>query len=172
MKKIQMPAMSPVPINTKNLIWYTALWSWLFSFRKWEILEDWYLSVDWADVYYLIPKGFVFDGASIPRILWMVFSPVGILFIPGLLHDFVYRYGVILVLPKKEGIPVPLEYTRSESDAFFKKIAIMVNGFKYLNWLPYMALVFCGWPTWHSHRKNNKDVYVDFPTIKRFKMED
>lgn len=173
MKKILMPAMRPVPIKTKGLIWYKALWVWLTCFRKWEILEDWYFQMPIINIWYMIPNGFIFDGASIPRILWIVFSPVGILFIPGLLHDFVYRYGFLFAVmtpdPEMDLTPVPLECTRWEADELFKEVAIIVNGFEYLNWLPYMALVFFGWPTWNEHRKNDRDVYADFPAIKRFK---
>ena len=46
----------------------------------------------------LIPKGFVFDGASIPRLLWFFLSPTGLLLIPGLIHDFGYRYDYIWVV--------------------------------------------------------------------------
>jgi len=37
-----------------------------------------------------IPKGFLSDGASIPRIFWNIFSPFGLYLKAALIHDFLY----------------------------------------------------------------------------------
>ena len=170
MKKFKMPVMKPLPIKTKGLIWYHAIWVWLTTSRQWEIMEDWYFLLPWLGFnnWCFIPKGFIFDGASIPRWLWIIFSPIGILFIPGLIHDFVYRYEALLIMhcQEKELDYIRLKvYNRIESDLLFKEVSILVNGFKFLNWGPYLALVVAGGFTWRKHRKNNLDVVADFPEL-------
>ena len=64
---------------------------WIFEVRKWELMENWYFTLN-DDVQIVINKGFVFDGASIPRPLWAFLSPVGLLLIPGLIHDYGYKF--------------------------------------------------------------------------------
>ncbi len=42
---------------------------------------------------HLIRKGFVTDGASVPRIVWAFISPVGEIFYPAVLHDYLIARG-------------------------------------------------------------------------------
>ena len=42
---------------------------------------------------FIIPKGFKFDGASVPKFLGQFLSPVGVLLIGGLIHDYGYKYA-------------------------------------------------------------------------------
>lgn len=61
---------------------------------------------------YLIPRGFEWDGASIPRFLWRVvaspFQPK--LMAPSMVHDYLYTY--------------PQGLKRKEVDKLFKKLLI------------------------------------------------
>ncbi len=38
-----------------------------------------------------VPAGFEFDGASVPRLLWTMFNPVGELFEASIVHDYMYE---------------------------------------------------------------------------------
>ena len=40
----------------------------------------------------LYQQAFQFDGASIPKFLRTFFSPVGVLLMGGLVHDYMYKY--------------------------------------------------------------------------------
>jgi hypothetical protein len=42
-----------------------------------------------------VPKGFVYDGASVPRWLWSItdIRPDGLIRAPALIHDWLYRRG-------------------------------------------------------------------------------
>ena len=52
---------------------------------------------------YVIPAGFKFDGASIPKFLHPFLSPqVGVLLIGGLVHDYAYKYATLLRQGKKK----------------------------------------------------------------------
>ena len=83
-----MPTMRPIIIPTKDRGFFGAIWLWLWTSRKWEIAEDWYFSLN--DTEYKIPAGFIFDGASIPKYFWNWLSPIGVLLMPGLIHDYLY----------------------------------------------------------------------------------
>jgi len=93
---ITFPIIRPVPIKTRGLFFWDKIKAWLFTTRKWEVVEDYYLHIPWFNLTIKIPKGFIFDGASIPRILWPFLSPTGILFIPGIVHDYGYKYNRLL----------------------------------------------------------------------------
>lgn len=41
-----------------------------------------------------VPARFVSDGASVPRIFWMVFPPIGLYFYAALVHDYLLKTGV------------------------------------------------------------------------------
>lgn len=49
---------------------------------KYEILED----VQYRS--YVVPKGFISDGATVPKLFWSVFPPVDIYFKSCILHDW------------------------------------------------------------------------------------
>lgn len=57
-----------------------------------------------------VPAGFVCDGASIPRFLWRLLSPLDLSECAWLLHDYLYRHGT------EEG------WTRLEVDQLFDRI--------------------------------------------------
>ncbi len=60
-----------------------------------ELLEDWLVSLE-GGLQVVVPKGFVTDGASIPRLLWPLISPFGPLLEGAILHDFGYQHGYLL----------------------------------------------------------------------------
>jgi hypothetical protein len=93
----ELPKLRPQIIKTKNVHYITALWRWITSIRKWEVLEEWcYVLPDKTRV--IIPEGFIFDGASILKPFWAILSPVGLLLTLGLIHDYAYQYDPLLFL--------------------------------------------------------------------------
>jgi len=57
--------------------------------RLWVLTENFYFAVD--ELTYEVPKGFITDGASCPRGLWSLCSPVAGPFGQGAIaHDFFY----------------------------------------------------------------------------------
>lgn len=61
-------------------------------------------------------KGFQFDRASIPRIIWPIISKDDLSNVPPLFHDLLYRYGG--KLPKNNLNPYT-RFTRREADNLF-----------------------------------------------------
>ena len=97
-----MPDVIPVPARTKGLPWWKATWNWLTVPTFWMLAED-YLYRLKDGTWVLFKKGFMFDGASIPRIFWRLIHPTGIMFLQGLLHDWGYRFNnfIRLVAPRE-----------------------------------------------------------------------
>lgn len=152
-----MPRMRPVPIPTRGKPWWKSLWIWLKSTRKWEITEDWFFYIESLQVWVRIPKGFIFDGASIPKIFRSLLSPVGILFIPGLIHDFGYRKGYLLSSDTRSNKIMFSYFERSDWDRLFRDIAIQINGLDLMMNLPYLAVLIGGGFPWRKYRKKEKN---------------
>lgn len=47
----------------------------------------------WDGVRYTVPSGFIFDGASIPRVARLIIPKNGVKIYAALIHDYLYREG-------------------------------------------------------------------------------
>ena len=148
-----MPKLQPVPIATKGKGFWKGIVMWLLSTRNWVLTEDWKYNIDGEE--YVIPSGFQFDGASIPKILRTFFSPVGVLLMGGLVHDYAYKYKTLLKKNKKDTMG---ELTQKRADEIFRDINIIVNGFYTMNRLAYWSLRIGGFVAWNGHRKRNAKI--------------
>ena len=148
-----MPKLQPVPIATKGKGFWKGIVMWLLSTRNWVLTEDWKYNIDGEE--YVIPAGFQFDGASIPKFLRTFFSPVGVLLMGGLVHDYAYKYKTLLKKNKKDTWHV---LTQKRADEIFRDINIIVNGFYTMNRLAYWSLRIGGFVAWNGHRKRNAKI--------------
>ncbi|MDH5444169.1 MAG: DUF1353 domain-containing protein [Gammaproteobacteria bacterium] len=149
-----MPKLIPVPIETKGKGFFKALWIWIKSTREWKFESDWDFYLPDIDKTMVIPKDFVFDGASVPKRLRAYLSPVGLLLVPGIIHDYGYRYDYIWV--RKSDGSVEKEYLdagRKHWDDIFFKVGNHVNGVFVINFLATFALALAGWIAWKNNRK-------------------
>ena len=142
-----MPTLKPVPFPKgigliKTLGGYT---------RKWMIVDTFELRVPGHDLI-VIPAGFVFDGASIPKIFRGLLSPVGGLLISAIVHDYVYGHHCIL-LEDEAGIRYRQFITKAESDTLFLEIANQVNGLSIINKVAYLAVKYFGFRAWNKHKE-------------------
>jgi len=149
----EMPHMQPIRIPTDGRGFWGAIWCWFWEVRQWEIAKDWHFEVGGEK--YVIPAGFQFDGASVPKFLASWLSPVGILLAGGLVHDYVYKYTVLL---KENKVDTCEPMTQKQADELFRDINIEQNGIHVLNWAAYLALRVGGFVAWNGHRKRNCKV--------------
>ena len=152
----EMPHMKPLPIPTKGIGFWKGIWMWIATSRKWEITEDWVYQI--GEFAYVIPKGFVFDGASVPKFFRSWLSPMGVLLMGGLIHDYGYKYQTLLYASKNSGNGIG---TQKSMDETFRDVNISVNGFFVLNYLAYYGLRLGGFLAWKKHRKANCDWKAD-----------
>jgi len=144
----EMPQMSPIKIETADKGFWKAVWMWLLGVRHWEITRDFYFSLEGEE--YVIPQGFEFDGASVPKFLAMWLSPTGVLLMGGLIHDYGYKYGTLL---RSDRTSIG-DKSQKWMDTLFRDICIEQNGFKLLNYLAYWALRVGGFVAWNGHRRH------------------
>ena len=144
--------MIPVKIGTKGKGFWGAILLWSFGSRHWEIAKDFHYSINGEN--FIIPKGFKFDGASVPKFLGQFLSPVGVLLIGGLIHDYGYKYETLLLKNKK----TIGKKSQKWMDETFRDINIEVNGFYLLNCLAYWALRLGGFVAWNKHRDVNAKI--------------
>jgi len=87
-----------------------------------------------------IKKGFPSDFASVPRIFWRVFPPWGKYSPAAIVHDWLYRKGLL---------------TRKESDLCFlhgmKKLAVPA----FTRWAMYRAVRYGAWGVWSDYREQD-----------------
>jgi len=151
-KYIDYPHMKPIKIATKGKGFWGAILLWSFGSRHWEVVKDFNYSINGQN--FIIPKGFKFDGASVPKFLAQFLSPVGVLLIGGLVHDYGYKYETLLLKNNKDiGVK-----SQKWMDETFRDINIEVNGFYLLNYLAYWALRLGGFVAWNKHRKVNAKI--------------
>src|SRR5210317_2228571 len=152
-KYTDYPHMKPIKIATKGKGFFGAIIMWIFGVRHWEIAKDFHYSLNNKD--FVIPAGFKFDGASVPKFLAQFLSPVGVLLIGGLVHDYAYKYETLLMKNKKDTMGV---ITQKKADEIFRDINIEVNGFFLMNYLAYWSLRLGGFMAWNKHRKVNAKI--------------
>ena len=152
-KSSKMPVLIPIPIKTKGKGFWKGILLWLLGVRHWEVAED--FNYELNDKKFVIPAGFKFDGASIPKFLHPFFSPVGVLLMGGLVHDYAYKYETLLMKNKKDTLGV---ISQKRADEIFRDININVNGFYLMNYLAYWSLRIGGFVAWNGHRKRNAKI--------------
>ena len=152
-KYTDYPLMKPLRIATKNKGFFKMILMWLLGVRHWEIAKDFEYELNGNK--YVIPAGFIFDGASIPIFLHTFLSPVGVLLIGGLVHDYAYKYAALKPKSKKDAV---LLLDQKKSDQIFRDINIEINGFYFMNYLAYWSLRLGGFMAWNKHRKVNAKI--------------
>ena len=109
---------------------------------EWVIADDWhYTTPQGLDI--VIPKGFVFNGASIPRPFWLFCTPAGDLFIPSIPHDFGYRHGYVLLSSGEKP-----HKSRWFFDDLFLHLARTISGRPKLGQAAFLAIRAFGWMAW------------------------
>lgn len=146
-----LPKLKPVALATKHQSLWRVLYIWLAVGREWEVAEDWQFAMNDGTVLF-IPKGFVFNGASIPRFFRFILSPVGLLFIPSVFHDYAYMHNHLLQVNEKgEIVKYRDRAGKANWDKLFYRLATQVNGFKIVGQIARLALAIGGHLVWNKH---------------------
>jgi len=146
----QMPILRPIPVTKRG------------ERRRYELMQDWKCDLLGRGFTFIIPKGFIFDGASIPRIFWNMLSPSGYLFLAGLLHDFIYKYRFVYVYSAIEsldgGEPRIIKdwFNQEEADHRFEALANKIcMGAHNFTKAAYLTLRGFGFVAWKNHREKD-----------------
>ena len=112
--------------------------------RRWKIERafTYYINEEGGESI-TVPKFFLTDFASVPRIFWTIFPPDGRYTQSAVVHDFLYFKQI---------------YTRRKSDRIF------LQAMKYLkvSWwkrrMMWTAVRVGGFRPWNRHKKNLKEI--------------
>lgn len=148
--KKQMPKLRPLPVQKRG------------ERRRFELLEDWKCEVLGRGFTFIIPAGFIFDGASIPRLFWNMLSPSGYLFMAGLLHDFIYKYKFAYIYSSIESFDgeerriIKDWFDQKKADQKFEALADKICvGAHLFTRTAYITLRGFGFIAWNNHRKKD-----------------
>lgn len=85
------------------------------SSTEWEVMEEfiWYIDFDSKNTYVIVPKGFITNFWSIPRIMQSIFQPTKYLWY--VLHDRLYDKDWEIIYEDKYEMG-NVNYTRKEAD--------------------------------------------------------
>lgn len=160
--KIKMPKLEPVPYVPDPNGGFKNYINWLKYTKKWIFVEDWYFVLP-SGVTIIIPKGFIFDGASIPKIFRGFLSPVGVLFIAAIVHDWGYCYDFFVAVRHDEGGNEEwYEYKKNAGrkywDILFKEIGNKTNKLTAINFAAWSAVRVGGFVAWNKYRKNKYPI--------------
>lgn len=86
----------------------------------------------------VIHKGTVSNGASVPRLLWGIYSPYGTYTYPAVVHDFLYENNM---------------YSRKFADRQFLMDMGRCNTNKFTKWLFYCVVRIFGGLNWNKYKK-------------------
>lgn len=126
-------------------------------------LDDWWAYIDHLGRHWVVPKGFVYDLASIPPWLWWLqWGPWNN---GAVLHDFAYNFGHSFIL--KNNQLIKQELSKKEADDLFADITFTtVQQFEHKNaplWrigLMHLAVSWFGRGFWaQSGSEKAKRVY-------------
>jgi hypothetical protein len=145
--KINMPVLQPIQFDKMTAMLETIK---LYT-RKWLIYENYFLDIPGHPTIF-IPKNFIFDGASIPKIFRIFLSPVGVLLIPGLIHDYGYFYNTLYCMKNGRVQPYMSGAGKASFDKLFLEVANEVNGLTKINKSAYLAVKYFGGFAWKSHK--------------------
>lgn len=175
----QRPKYESVPYDLHGLSWWQQIVVVWKNPPRLRMLEDWLITLP-GGLQIIVPKGFVTDGASIPRLLWWLISPFGPLLEGGILHDFGYQYGFLLspytiLQPfnirsfelRREyaeifgpNIPVYIGRKQIFFDKILKEITVLITGATLQAWVAYVALRWFGDIAWNRYRSEGPTAYT------------
>jgi hypothetical protein len=151
---IDSPVVSPLLWDT-DCCYLMRVIHWLCFTRQWVLEEDWYVELFTGDTVQ-IPKGFIFDGASIPKFFRFALSPTGILFFPAILHDYGYKYNKLIGTRQGKAYDFAPGAGKLYWDYIFRRTGIQVCKLYVIPSITWLALVCFGWPAWWKHRREEK----------------
>jgi hypothetical protein len=152
---MDMPKLQPFAIQTQKLPFFTKLWKLLFRKRQWQVIEDWhYILPNKREV--IIPKGFIFDGSSYPAIVWLFFSPTGLLLIPVILHDFCSQYNFLWAINQEKVYKFKEGHGFLNWSKLIRGVGIERNELVIIDYFIWILCVMFGWINWITFQRKEK----------------
>jgi Protein of unknown function (DUF1353) len=118
-----------LPLDTR----YDAYASALLGKDHWRVLTPFSYKID-EESWVTIPKGYLTDGASVPRLFWNMIPPWGPYGQAAVVHDLLCEYLSVV----RNGRPVSI--TRAECDQLLNQAMKNLDVNPALRWMIYSAV--------------------------------
>ena len=115
-----------------------------FGVNTWILKESfiYYKWIKWSDDFIEIPKWFIFDWASIPRIFYVIGTPMSTdTLVAALVHDYIYK---------------ELMFTREQCDNLFNEIMEIMDVNDIKKALYYLWVRIWWWVAYNNYKKSCK----------------
>lgn len=156
--------MRPIPFDLKHKGFMRFI-EWRLTQRLWVITEDFIFWSAYLHCWVKIPKGFVFDGASIPKMLQFVINPTDAVLFGAVIHDFIYRFQQMIICTDEDYGRWALgdNLKRRQADELIKEISLQYDNVEYAAYICYYVLLPFGEFAWKRARKRNFKLTTAYP---------
>ena len=145
---IPEPSIQRVEIDYGNANAWKRTWKYLTTSNRFRLTKDWKITIpDKTQV--MVPKGFEFDGASIPWFLRFFATSFGPLLRGALVHDYGYRHNFLLDWDENA---IKIEKGQKYFDDLFRDIAAVTSHLKGLACFAWAGVRSFGHIAWDKHR--------------------
>lgn len=115
---------------------------------QWTLTESFFFSGKGRGGFYdadavVVPKGFVFDLASVPRVLWPVIGPAELSLEAACVHDWLYATS------GEDG-----RFSRKQADDLFRRMMSLYGVTGWKSWAAYRAVRLFGGLVWKGGKGN------------------
>ena len=112
--------------------------------RNWEVYQplEYRVGGPESNEVIVVPKGFITDLASVPRVFWVIYPPDGTYTNAAVVHDFLYSV-----------VGVRGRYTRKQCDNIFLEAMKVVGVPAWRRWILYSAVRIGGSIAWRASLK-------------------
>lgn len=157
----ELPVTRSIPLNSRDKSVLRKFKIWLVDVQDEVFVEDYYFLMDWLPDQPIIkiPKGFVFNGASVPKPLRFILSPKGILYASSIFHDFGYQYNAWLTITNELYLHA---HDQSFFDQQFREFNEKVYEMDVIAVSSWVALRAFGRISWSDCRAVNRNIYKAF----------
>lgn len=151
-----MPILQPFAIKTQKSNFFTKIWLLLFRKRQWQLTENWHYQLPNNRVI-VIPKGFIFDGTSYPAIVWLFFSPTGLLLIPVIIRDFCFKYNYLWAIKDNKVFKYKPDFNFFDWCKLIRQVGIDRNELYLIDYFTWLLTILFGWPHWFISRRRKPE---------------
>lgn len=162
-KDIHFPITRAIPTSIDSSI-VKKTFHFLTYRRKFEIMEDYFLYSPHLDTWVFLPKGFIFDGASVPKVLNGLYNPTGMLLLGAAPHDLGYRYEGLFLIDKDHELHFST-FSKKELDTVFNNFCAYESGMPKASGTATLGLSLFGFLGWRENRRKNCNLFDDFPEL-------
>ena len=125
--------------------------------KKWRVTESYrFYSGDYlSGLYVEVPEGFITDLASIPRLLHWLVPKVGKDSAASVMHDVIYRTGVMTSSVIVDGVEhvVDTPVSQGMADSMFHQAMVALKVGRWRRKILYHGVSIFGWIAWNRYRE-------------------